>query len=67
MSDKQGWKLYSELVEIYWKRGPRGLYADRVRVQGVTFYYISGKKAYEKRAQTAGQGPRRQRRRRVKT
>ena len=46
---RPGWKLYSELVEIYWKRGPKGWFADRVRIHGVTFYYISGKKVREKR------------------
>lgn len=41
---KRGWELQNGLFEIFWKRGPKGMYADRVRIAGVTFYYISGKK-----------------------
>lgn len=45
---KRGWQLFNGLFEIYWKRGPKGLYADRIRIAGSTFYYISGKKATNK-------------------
>ena len=49
---KQGWQLNTGLFEVFWKRGPRGLYADRIRVCGVTFYYISGKKATKRDERT---------------
>ena len=42
---KPGWSLSSQLIEIHWKRGgPEGLFADRVRINGTVFHYLSGKK-----------------------
>jgi hypothetical protein len=39
------WELTSGLFEVFWKPGPKGVYADRIRICGATFFYISGKKA----------------------
>ena len=50
---RPGWTLYCDLFEVHWKRGPKGFYADRVRIMGTTFHYLSGKKAYGKAATTS--------------
>lgn len=46
---RHGWQLQSGLFEVFWKRGPKGMFADRVRICGTTFHYISGK---ERRKET---------------
>jgi hypothetical protein len=36
---KPGWELHSNLFEIHWVKNHRGkLYADKVRINGCTFY-----------------------------
>ena len=38
---KRGWELHHGLFEIHWKNG----FADRVKICGTEFHYLSGKKA----------------------